>query len=75
MVTQIQIDDVKEKFAELQILKNQLSALEKEYSDKIQAEDKKRNDAVKVIQTKYTTKLNEQKIKISELTSKIESVK
>jgi len=75
MVTQIQIDDVKEKFAELQILKNQLSALEKEYSDKIQAEDKKRNDAVKVIQTEYTTKLNEQKIKISELTSKIESVK
>ena len=75
MATQIQIDDVKEKFAELQILKNQLSALEKEYSDKIQAEDKKRNDAVKVIQTEYTTKLNEQKTKISELTSKIESVK
>ena len=75
MATQIQIDDVKEKLAELQILKNQLSALEKEYSDKIQAEDKKRNDAVKVIQTEYTTKLNEQKIKISELTSKIESVK
>ena len=75
MATQIQIDNVKEKLAELQILKNQLSALEKEYSDKIQAEDKKRNDAVKVIQTEYTTKLNEQKIKISELTSKIESVK
>ena len=75
MATQIQIDNVKEKLAELQILKNQLSALEKEYSDKIQAEDKKRNDAVKVIQTEYTTKLNEQKTKISELTSKIESVK
>ena len=75
MATQIQIDDVKEKFAELQILKNQLSDLMKKRDAEIVLEDKKRNAAVNLIMKNYAVSIPSKQSEINALLEAIGLIK